>query len=283
SERNTLLKVNGELNKFKLENEANIKMIKEANEKIEEQKEEYENLKLTKSEYIKMLISLKQSHEEQIKNKDDRISELLQLLELMQNAAEEKGVLMKKNAETLKSRAENFSAPDSSVNETKGKSYEEVNVKDKSIPESTLVDSKVQLTSTENKEIFSKCKLIAYESINPYSKDRTFEHFMYSNIHIVNINLTRATMDAAISFNKFLTNTISKERNRIIINLSECEYIDTSILGVLISGLKKVLSFKGGLILVWPHQDEYSMLSLTKMNSIFKIYDTLKAGINSFS
>jgi len=111
----------------------------------------------------------------------------------------------------------------------------------------------------------------------------SFQHFQYSDIDIVQVNLTKATLEVASIFNKFLDKIINKERNKIVINLSNCEFIDPSIFGVLVSDIKKVRTTGGDLIIVRNNESEYSMFTLAKMDNIFKIFHNLKEAINSFS
>ena len=285
NESNTLLKVNDELNQLKSEAEKYKNCIKEKDKLIEEQTEKFENLKLTKSAIIKTLTSTKSNYEEEIKKKDDQIAELVNKLEDIQKSLEEKAFLENQQVETIENQAQKIAELEVLVNESKVKSNNQVIVKEESIlkDDSPDTDSEEQVQSNENEEIFSKCKLITSKPANSFMSDNSFEHFQYSDIHIVNVNLTRATMDMASTFNKFLQEIISKERNKIIVNLSDCEYIDSSILGVLVSSLKKAITLDGELKIVWRDQSEYSMFYLTKMDNIFRIFNNLKDAVNSFS
>ncbi|MDO8549067.1 MAG: STAS domain-containing protein [Ignavibacteria bacterium] len=206
-------------------------------------------------------------------------------LEDIQKSLEEKAFLENQHVETIENQAQKIAELEVLVNDSKVKSNNQVVVKEESIlkDDSPETDSEEQVQSNENEEIFSKCKLITSKSANSFMSDNSFEHFQYSDIHIVNVNLTRATMDMASTFNKFLQEIISKERNKIIVNLSDCEYIDSSILGVLVSSLKKAITLDGELKIVWRDQNEYSMFSLTKMDNIFRIFNNLKDAVNSFS
>ena len=89
-------------------------------------------------------------------------------------------------------------------------------------------------------------------------------------------------MDIAPVFNKFLIDIINKDTNEVIVNLSECDYIDSSILGALVSGVKRARKMNGDLKIVSQSQNEYSMLTLTKMDNIFQIFSNLKEAVNSF-
>ena len=89
-------------------------------------------------------------------------------------------------------------------------------------------------------------------------------------------------MDAAPAFNEFFQEIISKENNKILVDLSICEFIDSSVLGVLVKNLKKVTALGGDLKLVGFHWAVKSMMELTRMNKLFEFYPTIETAIRSF-
>ena len=222
--------------------------------------------------------------EEEIKKKNDQIARLVSKLDEVQKSLDEKAFTENQQTERIENQAQKIAELEVLVNESKIKMSKAIVKEESSLKDdSPDADPEEQIPPDENEEIFSKSKLIGSRSGNSFMQDSSFDHFKYSDIHIVNVNMTRATMDMASMFNKFLQEIISKERNKIIINLSHCEYIDSSILGVLVSSLKKAIALDGDLKIVWHEQNEYSMFSLTKMDTIFKIFPNLKDAVNSYS
>lgn len=61
---------------------------------------------------------------------------------------------------------------------------------------------------------------------------------------------------------------------RIIINLSKVEYLDSTGLGVLIGGLKRLREVGGNLALVGPGMRIQRIFEITGLNKIFDIYQT---------
>ena len=61
---------------------------------------------------------------------------------------------------------------------------------------------------------------------------------------------------------------------RIIINLSKVDYLDSTGLGVLIGGLKRLREADGNLVLVGPGMRIQRIFEITGLNKIFDIYDT---------
>ncbi len=61
---------------------------------------------------------------------------------------------------------------------------------------------------------------------------------------------------------------------RVIINLSKVEYLDSTGLGVLIGGLKRLRESGGNLALVGPGMRIQRIFEITGLNKIFDIYAT---------
>lgn len=103
------------------------------------------------------------------------------------------------------------------------------------------------------------------------------------DIAIINVNLERATLKEADSFKKLLLDTIDDGCRKLIINISECEFIDSTFLGVLVSGLKKTVRQSGDLKLIGFKPAVRSMFELTRMYRVFDSYTTVEDAINSFN
>lgn len=62
----------------------------------------------------------------------------------------------------------------------------------------------------------------------------------------------------------------------LIINLSKVEYLDSTGLGVLIGGLKRLREGKGNLVLVGPGMRILRIFEITGLDKIFDIYPTVE-------
>lgn len=60
----------------------------------------------------------------------------------------------------------------------------------------------------------------------------------------------------------------------LIINLSKVEYLDSTGLGVLIGGLKRMRENQGDLVLVGPGMRILRIFEITGLDKIFDIYET---------
>jgi anti-anti-sigma factor len=156
----------------------------------------------------------------------------------------------------------------------------EETVKDIDFP---ITDNEEITPPDEDEEIISKSRFIKSTPATKFSDDKSIEHLNYSGIEIININLSRATMDMATNFNNFLNEVINKNNIKVVVNLAYCDYLDSSFLGALVNGVKKARKQEGDLKIVYHNLNEYSMFSLTKMDNIFQIFTRLKDAVDSYS
>lgn len=91
---------------------------------------------------------------------------------------------------------------------------------------------------------------------------------------LLDLQLKDANMGNADDFKTSLINLFdSHQKKRMIINMEDVEYIDSSFLGALVSALKHVISFKSDIILVGMRKDIVNLFALIRLDKVFKIYD----------
>lgn len=96
------------------------------------------------------------------------------------------------------------------------------------------------------------------------------------------VNLTRATLKEAEEFKSRLTQDIELGARKLVVDLSKCEFIDSTFLGALVVSLKKVTGLGGDLRLVGFQPAVHSMFELTRMYRVFESYKTREEAIKSF-
>lgn len=105
---------------------------------------------------------------------------------------------------------------------------------------------------------------------------------LLNNVALFNVNIQRATMNDAEEFKKILSEEINNGRKNIIVDLSECDYIDSTFLGALVVSLKKVTSQGGDLRLIGFKPAVRSMFELTRMYRVFETFSTKEDAVKSF-
>ena len=79
-----------------------------------------------------------------------------------------------------------------------------------------------------------------------------------------------------------VSDLLDKGHNKILFNLHDVEYIDTSGLGFLISSLANIRKRQGELKLLSISQKLQDVMQITKLYTVFDIFDTETAALNSF-
>ncbi|MCJ7553493.1 MAG: STAS domain-containing protein [Ignavibacteriaceae bacterium] len=110
-----------------------------------------------------------------------------------------------------------------------------------------------------------------------------FSKEVQGEVLIITVNLFRATLKEANNFKDVLVKEIEEGWKKIVVDLSYCEFIDSTFLGALVLSLKKVTSAGGDLRLVGFQPSVHSMFELTRMYRVFESYKTQEEAVNSFS
>ncbi|MCK6605007.1 MAG: STAS domain-containing protein [Ignavibacteriaceae bacterium] len=104
-----------------------------------------------------------------------------------------------------------------------------------------------------------------------------------SGIIVVTVNLTRATLSESDEFKQLLLGHIDQKHFQFVVDLSQCEFIDSTFLGSLVVTLKKVTVLGGDLKLVGFQPAVQSMFELTRMYRIFEAFGDKQLAVNSFT
>lgn len=109
-----------------------------------------------------------------------------------------------------------------------------------------------------------------------------FEKNIENDIVIETINLVRSTYKEAGELKKILEDDIEKGFQKIIIDLSECDFIDSTFLGVLVYSLKKIASIGGEIKIVKSDSILKTLMARLGTLDIFNVYDTIEAAVQSY-
>lgn len=96
---------------------------------------------------------------------------------------------------------------------------------------------------------------------------------------VFNVNLIRATLNEASEFKDYLEDTILDSDKDIIVNLSACEHLDSTFLGVLVSGYKRLKSQNRSLVIIEPVDQSSIFLTLNSIGKIFPLYTSVKVAL----
>lgn len=97
------------------------------------------------------------------------------------------------------------------------------------------------------------------------------------------VDIDRATFREAEEFKKLLNQDIESGFSKIIIDLSNCKFIDSTFLSTIVSALKRVNKNGGTLKLAGVHDETEALLELTGTVKVFQIYPSKDEALKSFS
>ncbi|MFA7228003.1 MAG: STAS domain-containing protein [Melioribacteraceae bacterium] len=103
------------------------------------------------------------------------------------------------------------------------------------------------------------------------------------DVAIVHVFLNRATLAKAIMFKDFVSEIITEGTIKIVVDLSICEYVDSTFLGAMVAVLKKANSMSGDLRLVYNKEMPSLVFVLTRMDKVFKVFPGLDDAVESFT
>jgi anti-anti-sigma factor len=112
--------------------------------------------------------------------------------------------------------------------------------------------------------------------------DLDFSQEEIKGILVKHVHLTRATKDNAEEFKKFLMNDIEENHHKMIVDLSECEFIDSTFISALVTALKAINQKGGSLKIIANHSEVQSVLELTGMVKVFEIHKDVKEAVDSY-
>ena len=107
----------------------------------------------------------------------------------------------------------------------------------------------------------------------------SFERELKKHAIVINVNLIRATLNEAAEFREYLNEAIMGTEVDIIVNLSDCLHLDSTFLGVLVSGYKKLRNKNRNMVIIEPTDQSRVFLTLNSIGKIFPLYDSVNSAL----
>ncbi len=112
---------------------------------------------------------------------------------------------------------------------------------------------------------------------------RDFVISEYSDITIIQLNLKRATLVESKKLRPYLNDLIDSGHGKIIIDLTECNLIDSTFWRMLIYAQKKIHYMDGSIRLVYNFEKHSTLTIVTGIYKIFKMYKDIPSALDSFT
>ena len=110
-----------------------------------------------------------------------------------------------------------------------------------------------------------------------------FEKKICADVIVEMVNLTRATWKEASELKKILDEDVLLKYRRIVVDISKCEFMDSTFLGALVLAQKKITQLGGEIKLVEPLHVMQVLLEKACTLKLFDSYTTQREAIESFS
>lgn len=96
---------------------------------------------------------------------------------------------------------------------------------------------------------------------------------------VLHIQEPRVDMVVARKFREGLSGYLQDKPKRIVLDLKETEYFDSSALGALVAFMKDVKAYGGQLVLCNLSRSLLTLLKLSKLDLLFEISDDLEKSV----
>jgi anti-sigma B factor antagonist len=96
----------------------------------------------------------------------------------------------------------------------------------------------------------------------------------HTDVLFVTLDIKEASLENSGPFKAVVIQLFDKYKTSIAIDMSKVEYIDSSFLGAIVAAFKHLITFKAEVVLVGLSKDITNLFSLTRLDKVFKIYNT---------
>jgi anti-anti-sigma factor len=110
-----------------------------------------------------------------------------------------------------------------------------------------------------------------------------FSKEVQNNILIITAEIKRATMSESAEFKEYLLKYVEEGWTKILIDLSTCEFIDSTFLGTLISASRKIIKIEGSIRIVANYNLIPSILKLTGTSKMLLVFESKVEAVESFN
>jgi anti-sigma B factor antagonist len=102
-------------------------------------------------------------------------------------------------------------------------------------------------------------------------------------VEVVQINGRIELGEGSSAVREVVRDLIAKGRKQILLNLADVDYIDSAGLGALVSAFTSVRNEGGELKLVYLTKKVEDLLQMTRLYTVFEVFDDETAALNSFN
>lgn len=102
-------------------------------------------------------------------------------------------------------------------------------------------------------------------------------------VAIIRLNMMRATIKEAQEFKKTLQSITQKGNDKVIVDFSQCNFVDSSILGVIVTFAKELRGKGGDIRGIIIEGSMLNMFTQTGMEKVFRYFPNQETALSSFT
>lgn len=111
---------------------------------------------------------------------------------------------------------------------------------------------------------------------------KVFDKIYIDGVFVIVVNCSRSTILEANKFRELIKDEIYSHHNRLVIDLSNCNYIDSTFFGAIMMTLELIRNKGYKLKIVKPAISGESIFATTHTLSLFELFKTREEAIISF-
>ncbi len=109
-----------------------------------------------------------------------------------------------------------------------------------------------------------------------------FDRIILKDVVIEIVNLTRATYKEALELKEILNLDVARNFKKIVIDIRQCEFIDSTFLGVIVFIKKSIYEIGGDVRIVKSYSNVRTILEKVGAYKFFGIYDSIESAVRSY-
>ena len=106
---------------------------------------------------------------------------------------------------------------------------------------------------------------------------------LIDGVEVVKVSGRIELGEGSAAIREVVRDLLAKGRKKIVLDLADVDYIDSAGLGALVSAFTSVRNDGGDLKLVYLTKKVQDLLQMTKLYTVFDVYDDETAAIKSFN
>ena len=110
-----------------------------------------------------------------------------------------------------------------------------------------------------------------------------FNKEIIADIVIEKVTLPKVTLIEAKVFWERLQTDISQEHNKIIVDLSDCTFIDSTFMGVIVQAQRRLIKNQGELKLVLPAEQMEEFFKFAGITRVIESFQSIEEAVSSFN